>query len=156
MNRDPRIAKVEQVIEPVLKEKNLELVDIEFKREAAGSVLRVYLDTKEGGISLDELSGASQAISPLLDEASVIEQKYILEVSSPGIERPLTRPEHFKRFLGSKVLIKTIKPVENRKQFKGMLIEAGDNDFVVKTDENSFTIAYEDVSKARLQVDIGF
>jgi ribosome maturation factor RimP len=156
MNRDPRIAKIEQVIEPVLENENLELVDIELNREAVGLVLRIYLDSKEGGIGLDEIAKASQAINPLLDSTVLIEQKYVLEVSSPGIERPLSKPDHFKRFVGSKVLVKTVKPISKRKQFKGKLTEADNDMFVVETDGNSYEIAYENVSKARLQVDIEF
>jgi ribosome maturation factor RimP len=92
----------------------------------------------------------------LLDEAGVIDQKYMLEVSSPGIERPLTKPDHFKQFVGSKVLVKTVIPIENRKQFKGTLKSAGDKDFVVEIDGKEYVIAYENVSKARLRVDIEF
>jgi ribosome maturation factor RimP len=156
MNRDPRIAKIEKVIEPALISENLELIAVELKREAAGLVLRIYLDSKSGRISLDEIAKATRAINPLLDEAGVIDQKYMLEVSSPGIERPLTKPDHFKQFVGSKVLIKTVKPIENRKQFKGTLKSADDKDFVVDIDGKEYVIAYENVSKARLRVDIEF
>jgi ribosome maturation factor RimP len=156
MNRDPRIAKIEKVIEPALISENLELIAVELKREAAGLVLRIYLDSRSGRISLDEIAKATQAINPLLDEAGVIDQKYMLEVSSPGIERPLTKPDHFKQFVGSKVLIKTVKPIENRKQFKGTLKSADDKDFVVEIDGKEYVIAYENVSKARLRVDIEF
>ncbi|MBI4734353.1 MAG: ribosome maturation factor RimP [Rubrobacteridae bacterium] len=156
MNRDSIIGKIEQTIEPILKRDALELVAIELSREAVGLVLRIYLDTVEGGIGLDEIAKASQTINPLLDEAGLIEQKYTLEVSSPGIERPLTKPDHFKRFTGSKVFVKTQKPIENRKQFKGKLVEARDEDFVVEIDDKSYVIAYENVSKARLQIDIKF
>src|SRR3990172_3147571 len=105
MKRDPRVEAVERLIEPVIVERGLELVDIELKREAIGLVMRIYLDALVGKISLDALGEASQAIGKVLDEADVIRQQYTLEVSSPGIDRPLTKPEHFKRFVGSKVLV---------------------------------------------------
>jgi ribosome maturation factor RimP len=156
MNRDPRAEKVEKLIEPVAENEDLEIVDVDLVREPAGLVLRILLDTKEGGVNLDKLSKASQQISAILDDADVISQKYMLEVSSPGIERPLKKPEHFKRFVGSKVFVKTGIAIGKRKQFKGKLVEAGDNGFVVEVDGERFEIAYENVSKARLQVDIEF
>ncbi len=156
IDHDPRIEKVEQLIEPIIEKEGLELVDIELKREAVGLVLRIYLDIREGGVSLDQLADASQLISRVLDKADIVTQKYALEVSSPGIERPLTRPEHFKRFVGAKVSVKVKKPIEKRKQFKGKLIEAGDKGFTVDIDGERFEIAYDNVSKARLQVDIEF
>jgi len=156
MNRDPRIKTIEQLIEPVVTKEGLELVDIELKREAIGLVLRIYIDTKEGGVSLDTLSKASQSISKILDEADTIKQKYTLEVSSPGIERPLTKPDHFKRFVGSKIQVKTEKPLEKRKQFKGQLVEAGDESFVLEVNGERFEIMYDNVAKARLHVEIEF
>ncbi|HCG99770.1 MAG TPA: hypothetical protein DE036_08330 [Actinobacteria bacterium] len=72
------------------------------------------------------------------------------------MERPLTKPEHFKRFAGSKVLVKTDKAIENRKNFKGLLVEAGDTGFVVEVDEARFEIDYDNVARARLEVDIEF
>ncbi len=156
MDRDPRVERIEQLIEPVLENEGLELVDIELKREAVGLVLRIYLDTKEGGISLDRLADASHKISEILDKTDVVTQKYTLEVSSPGIERPLTKPEHFKRFVGSKVSVKAKKPIEKRRQFKGKLVEAGDKDFTIEIDGEHFEIAYNNVAKVHLQVDIEF
>jgi len=156
VKRDPRVERIKDLIDPVIDREGLELVDIELKREAIGLVLRILVDTKEGGISLDEVAKASQSIGKVLDEADVIEQKYTLEVSSPGIERPLTRPEHFKRFVGSNVLVKTEKPVGNRRKFKGELIEASDTSFVVKTDDERYEIPYENVVKANLQVKLEF
>lgn len=156
MTRDPRTETIKQLIEPIADKEGLELVDVELKREAVGLVLRILLDAKEGAIGVDVLAKASQAISKVLDEADVIKQNFTLEVSSPGIERPLTKPDHFKRFVGSKVLIKTEKPLKNRKQFKGQLIEAGDENFVVEVNGERFEISYHNVAKARLQVEIEF
>jgi ribosome maturation factor RimP len=156
MNRDPKIGLIEQLIEPIVEREGLELIDIELKREAIGLVLRILLDTKEGGVGLDTLAEASQKIGAVLDEANVITQKYTLEVSSPGIERPLTKPEHFKKFIGSKISVKTIKPIDKRKQFKGQLIEAKDEGFIIETNGQRVEIPYDNVSKARLQAEIKF
>ncbi|MBE0447637.1 MAG: ribosome maturation factor RimP [Actinobacteria bacterium] len=156
MNRKPRIETIERLIEPIIDKEGLELVDIELKREAIGLVLRIFLDTKEGGISVDELARASQAVGKILDEADIIRQNYTLEVSSPGVERPLTKPEHFKRFVGSKVSVKTKEPLEKRRQFKGQLVEAGDESFVVEVNGERFEIRYSNTAKAHLQVEIEF
>jgi ribosome maturation factor RimP len=156
MSRVTTIAEIEQIIEPILKDDGFELVHLELNREAVGLVLRIYIDTETGGIGLDEVAKVSQSISPLLDEAGLIDQNYVLEVSSPGLERPLSKPEHFKRFLGSMVSVKTLRRIENRKQFKGKLVEAQDMDFVVEIEGRTYVIPYENVSKARLQVDIQF
>jgi ribosome maturation factor RimP len=156
MSRVSTIAGIEQIIEPVLKSEGFELVSLELNKEAVGLVLRVYIDTLAGGIGLDDVTKASRLINSLLDEAGLIDQKYTLEVSSPGIERPLSKPEHFKRFLGSNVFVKTLKRIENRKQFKGKLVEAHDENIVVEIEGRTYVIPYENVSKARLQVDIKF
>jgi ribosome maturation factor RimP len=156
MNRDLRVAKIEQVIEPILADCDLEIIAIELNREAVGLVLRIFLDSRSGSIELDEIAKASRTISPLLDEADILEQKYMLEVSSPGIERPLSKPEHFKRFVGSKVIVKTAKPLRERKQFKGKLVKAGNNDFEIESDGDIYKITYDNVKRARLQVDIEF
>ena len=156
MKRDAKIDQVEQLLMPILDRSDLELVDIELKREAIGLVLRILLDGTAAAVGIDALAKASKDIGKLLDETGLIEQKFTLEVSSPGIERPLTKPEHFKRFAGSKVLVKTDKAIENRKNFKGLLVEAGDTGFVVEVDEARFEIDYDNVARARLEVDIEF
>lgn len=156
MKRDAKIDQVEELLLPALDGSELELVDIEFKREAVGLVLRILLDGKAAPIGVDELAQASKKLGKLLDEAGLIEQKCTLEVSSPGIERPLTKPAHFKRFEGSNVQVKTEKAIENRKNFKGRLLEAGDTGFVIEIDEARVEIDYDNVAKARLQVDIEF
>lgn len=156
MNRDAKLEKLEKLIEPIAEREDLELVDVELVREPVGLVLRILLDTREGGIAVDKLSKVSHEVSAILDETDIVAQKYMLEVSSPGIERPLRKPEHFKRFVGSKVSVKTVKPIGKRKQFKGQLLEADDNGFVVEVDGERIAITYDNVSKARLQVDIKF
>ncbi len=98
--------KIEEVVTPVLEDLGLELVDLEYKCEQHGWVLRFYLD-KEGGITLDDCADASREISSLLDVEDVIQTAYNLEVSSPGIERPLKKLKDFERFIGQQVKIKS-------------------------------------------------
>ncbi len=119
-------AKIEQLVTPLLDELALELVDMEYRREPGGWVLRFYLD-KDGGITLDDCAAASRQISSLLDVEDIIPNAYNLEVSSPGLERPLKKRADFERFAGQRVKLKTIDPVDpdgtskRRKTFTGVL-----------------------------------
>ena len=123
------MGKIEDTIwkmaEPVVLENGLELIDVEYVKEGAEWYLRLFLD-KEGdeGVALDDCELISRKLSDLLETADPIAQAYRLEVSSPGIERPLKRTKDFQRFQGEKVQIKTFSDVEGKKQFIGIL---GDN-----------------------------
>ncbi len=122
------IEKIADLVQPVLEDLGLELVDLEYKREPHGWTLRFFLD-KEGGITLDNCADASREISSLLDVEDVIPTAYNLEVSSPGIERPLKTREHFLRFVGEQIKLKTILPVavedgkKAQKTFMGTLVD---------------------------------
>ena len=109
-----------ELIEPVLRERGLELVDVELAPGGRGQVLRVIAD-REGGIDLEELSRLSRELSVLLDVSEPIPGRYTLEVSSPGINRPLTRPEHFVRFVGQKVRVRAGEPIGGQRNFVGRL-----------------------------------
>jgi ribosome maturation factor RimP len=154
MKKDKR-AEVEEAIKPILEWRNLELVDIQLKKEPRGLVLRIFLD-KEGGIDLDTITEASEAISAALDSIEPIPGRYILEVSSPGIERPLNKPENFKRFLGERVEVRTEEPIAGRRKFTGILMTAGEKIFTIKCDEREYEIAYKNVLKAHLKPELKF
>ena len=113
--------KVTEVIEPVLREQGLELVDLEFRQEGRGQTLRLLVD-REGGVDLDTLSRLSRELADLLDVAEPIAGRYTLEVSSPGINRPLTRPEHFVRYQGKKARIRTAQPIDGQRNFVGEIL----------------------------------
>src|SRR5207247_10256016 len=100
----------------------IEIVDIEFRHEGhrGGKVLRLYID-KEGGPNVDDLSRVSHQLSDLLDSHDTVEGAYTLEVSSPGINRPLTRPEHFARFVGKRIRVRTRDMIDSRRSSLGML-----------------------------------
>jgi ribosome maturation factor RimP len=118
--------KIERLVQPLLDDLGFELVDLEYKSEGRGWMLRFYLD-KEGGITLDDCAQASREISSLLDVEDVIDTAYNLEVSSPGIERPLKKLAHFGRFTGELAKIKTLDAIDpaqtgrNKKTFIGTL-----------------------------------
>ena len=108
------------LVEPLLDEQGAELVDVEVRFEGRGQVVRVLVD-RQGGIDLDSLSRLSREISDHLDVAEPLPGRYTLEVSSPGIDRPLRRPEHFARYVGKKVRVRSHLPLEGQRNFVGTL-----------------------------------
>lgn len=111
---------VYDICAPVAERMKFEIWDIRFEKEGASWFLRVFID-KEGGITIDDCEAFSRAIDALIDEADPIEQSYYLEVSSPGLDRELVKPEHFARYIGSVVDIRTIRPVDGVRDFTGAL-----------------------------------
>ncbi len=124
---DPTIERVWKLAAPLAAQEGMEIIDIEFRREGgrAGRVLRLYLD-KQGGPSMDDISRVSRALSDVLDLETAIDTAYTLEVSSPGINRPLRRPEHFSRVVGKRVRVRTRDEVNGRRSFLGILSEVAD------------------------------
>lgn len=114
------VAVVREIAKPIAEELGLEIWDVRFLKEGSQWYLRIFID-KDGGVSIDDCVDFTHAINKPLDEADPIEQAYCLEVSSPGIERELVRDEHFEKSLGKKVMLKTIRPVDGEREFKGVL-----------------------------------
>lgn len=127
----------------------LEVVDVEYRREGGGWVLRVFID-KPGGVTLDDCQAVSHALGQRLDEADPIPNRYSLEVSSPGIERPLKRPADFERFAGLRVQIRTFAPLDGRRNFKGELVGLVEGAVVVRTDTGQVAIPQDMVARANL------
>jgi len=143
------IEKVKAIIEPELGSRGLEIVDVEYKREPIGQVLRFYIDRPQG-INLDTCSEASAVISDLLDGSDILKNEYALEVSSPGIERRLTKPEHFIRFVGETAVIKTGFAHGGRKRFTGVLTRADEAGFTLDTSDGPIDFEYSGVTRANL------
>ena len=114
-------ATIEEIVQPIVDAKNFEIVDIEYVKEAGEYYLRVYLD-KEGGISLSDCEVVSRELSEILDKKDPIKDNYFLEVSSPGLDRPLKKEKDFIRYAGYDVEIKLYKPLNGTKQLEGGLI----------------------------------
>lgn len=129
---------VRALAEPLAKELGLIIWDITFTKEGADWYLRIFID-KEGGVGIDDCVDLTRAINPVLDSEDPIPQEYTLEVSSPGINRKLTRPEHFEAFLEAPVRVKLIRPLENGvRELEGILIDVAENgDFEVITEEDT-------------------
>lgn len=138
-----------QLLEPIILAEGMELVELEYRRESAGWVLRLFIDRPDG-ITVDDCARISQVAGDLLDVADLIENPYHLEVSSPGLNRPLRKPEHFKMQQGNTIEIKTALPLENRRKFKGILLEAGSEEISIDCHGQIFRIPLELVERARL------
>ncbi len=149
---DPSVNSVADILAPILDEGHIELVDIEFKNEAGGKVLRVYLD-KPGGIKLDDCAKVSRNLSVLLDVNDVIGSSYNLEVSSPGLRRPLRKESDFERFAGKKVKIKTNEIIEDRKNFIGNLMGIEKKIVSVDVDGKLYSLPLDSIKKANLELD---
>ena len=123
---------------PLAAELGLTLWDVTFTKEGADWYLRIFID-KPGGVSIDDCVDMMHAVNPVLDSEDPIPQEYTLEVSSPGINRKLTRPEHFEAFLEAPVHVKLIRPLENGvRELEGILIDVLENgDFEIITDEET-------------------
>jgi ribosome maturation factor RimP len=126
---------VTPLITPAIEALGIELYDIEYLKEGGDFILRLYID-KEGGVDLNACEAVSTAASAVLDEHDPISAAYLLEVSSPGIERKLVKDSHFARYIGHKVKIKLFAPLDNRKAFTGVL-SAYDDGVITLTDENN-------------------
>ena len=136
---------VEALVRPVVESAGLELVEVTFAKERGRPVLRVTID-KEGGVDLDTIASASDQISRRLDLEEFTPGKYQLEVSSPGIERPLRAPRDFMRKVGERVKVKTTQPAATH---LGILAAATEHAVTVTTDAGDVTIAYADIGAAR-------
>ncbi len=145
------LERLRQLIEPVLDGMGRELVHIEFSGGSGGRTLRLYVENREGaGINVDELSEVSRDVGAMLDVEDVIPGSYQLEVSSPGLDRPLGKIEDYERFAGRKANIQTREPLDGRKRFKGILRGNEDNSVVIEIDGNTVKIPWDTVKKANL------
>lgn len=149
------VRRVWELTAPLAFKAGLEIVDIELKPEGGrgGRVLRVYLD-KEGGPSLEEISRVSRDLSDLLDEhEDVVEGNYTLEVSSPGVNRPLRRPEHFARFVGKKIRVHTRDKINGRHSFLGLLLEVSSETIALDQDGARWEIPFSLIEKSNYEHD---
>jgi ribosome maturation factor RimP len=144
--------EVRQVVEPILESQGLELVDLEYQRESQGWVLRIYLD-REGGVSLEDCAGISHEVGAVLEVKDLIPSSYILEVSSPGLTRPLKKPEDFNKFRNQMVKIKLYEPFDGRKNFKGTLLGLEGDRVRVEVEQQVYELPLQRIAKANLEID---
>ena len=136
-------------LEPELAEQGYELVEIEFVGAGASRTLRLYVD-KEAGITLDDCQAVSQLVSALLDTADYVDDRYLLEVSSPGVDRPVRKQADFERFVGERVKVSVHTPTGGRRRFKGILQGFRDGLVVLDCDGTRCEVHIENVKRAKL------
>jgi ribosome maturation factor RimP len=146
------LKEIERLIEPVLAEMGIALVDMEYRSGQGRRVLRIYAD-RPTGINLDDCAMVSREIGNLLDVKDLLQQHYVLEVSSPGLNRPLKREKDFLRAIGQKVKVKTAVPLKGRRNFSGVLQSFENGTLQLKLDDTVILIPEESVNKANLEFD---
>jgi ribosome maturation factor RimP len=144
------VRQVWDLTEPVVRAEGMEIIEIEYRRESVGWVLRMYVDRDEG-VSVDDCARISRVVGDLLDVADIIYNPYHLEVSSPGLDRPLRKREHFAKCIGKVVEIKTLLPLVTRRNFKGILKDVGTGEVTVECDNQLFEIPFSNMDRARLR-----
>jgi len=145
--------RVRAIADPILSAEGMELVEVEYRREARGWVLRLFID-KEGGVTLDDCTRISHEVGRSLDVEDFILARYTLEVSSPGLTRPLKSGKDFIRFCNHLIKVKTFSPIENQRQFKGRLLKVFDNRIEIETEGGIFQIPLSNVAKANLELEL--
>ena len=147
------VQKTEALVEPILQKHQFELVDVEFVKEGSNRYLRAYID-KPGGITIDDCEAVSRIFSDKLDELDFIEDAYIMEVSSPGLGRPLKKEKDYVRSMGKEVEIRTYRPINKEKEFYGILSAYDESSVTITTEEQKEqTFEKADIALIRLAFD---
>ena len=137
------------LLESSIENMGYELVHLELAGQGKNAILRIYIDAP-GGIQVDDCESVSRHVSALLDVEDPLSGSYVLEVSSPGLDRPLVNPGHFKQFLGDQARIVMATHILGRRRFTGQMVVADDEMVVVEVDGESFELPYKDMESARL------
>ncbi|MEJ2343866.1 MAG: ribosome maturation factor RimP [Gammaproteobacteria bacterium] len=137
------------LLEPAIAALGYELVGIEYRRQPKNNLLRVYID-QDSGITLEDCEQVSHQLSGVLDVEDPIKGHYTLEVSSPGLDRPLFKAEHFERFAGNKVRVRTGAPHQGRRNWTGVLRGLEGDDVVVEVDGDEIRLPLDSIEQARL------
>ena len=142
--------EIENLLAPAIQALGLELLGVEYSAGSSSALLRLYIDAADHPVNLDDCEAVSREVSALLDVHDPIDAQYTLEVSSPGIERPLFRPEHFARFAGELARVSVDLPVDGRRRFHGRILRVEGDEIVLEQDGNEVRLPHANISKARL------
>lgn len=145
--------KVREATRDLLAGLNLELVDVEFARQAGSSSLRVSID-RPGGVNVDDCARASELIGQVLEREKVFRDSYVLEVMSPGLDRPLKRPADFTASIGRKAKVKLFEPVEGKRRYTGTITAAREDAFSLDAGGQEVELRYDELSSARLEPEL--
>jgi ribosome maturation factor RimP len=143
---------IEELVTPTLIENRLELVDVEYKKEGKNWFLRIFID-KEGGVTVDDCTRVSRLIEDLIEVEEVVPSSYTLEVSSPGLDRPLKKEEDFLRFKGKRAHVTTYTPIHEQKNFKGTIQDFQKDVLFLEIDRQRVEIPRNQIAKAKLEIE---
>lgn len=144
------LEKVEQTVTPVLDDLGFDLAERQFVQAHGQWVLRLYIDRKEGSVTLADCEQVSRAVEGILDVEDMVPHPYCLEVSSPGIERPLRRPRDFERFKGAVIDLTAREPIQGRRHFRGVLKGLEKENIIVEDEQGPWQIPFSLFKKARI------
>jgi len=146
------VERVREIAAPLLMNEGVELVEVQYRREARGWVLRLTID-KEGGVTLDDCGRMSQAVGRELDVEDFISAPYVLEVSSPGLTRPLRSEKDFIKHCNRLIKLRTVDPINSRQQFKGRLLRVSNSQIELEIEEGIVQIPLAKIAKANLEIE---
>ena len=148
------IDRLETLLRPVIEDLGYEYVGIEYASNPKNRVVRIYIDQPETGIGLEDCEVVSREVSALMDVEEPVPGQYTLEVSSPGVERPLFTAEHFQRFLGEQASVQLQVPLDGRRKFRGTIVGVDDGVVTLLVDNQSVALPVSAMAKARLKPDL--
>jgi ribosome maturation factor RimP len=146
--------RLQTLLEPVIEDLGYELVGVEYLPNPKNRVVRIFIDRDPEGIGVEDCERVSREVSALMDVEEPVPGQYTLEVSSPGVERPLFTGAHFARFTGESASVQMAVPVENRRRFKGVIVAADDRAVTLNVDGQSYELAVADMARAHLAPDL--
>jgi len=143
--------RISELAAEYLKQNNMELIEIIYRREQGGMALRITVDTQDG-VTIDECEALNNYLSELLDREDIIQEHYLLEVSSPGLDRPITTDRDFKRSMNKELEITTYEAIDMRKTHEGKLIGMDKDKIVIESNGISTVMPREKIARARLNI----
>jgi ribosome maturation factor RimP len=146
------VQKLNELIQPLVEDLGYDFVGLEYNSSGKHSVLRIYIDGEEG-VGIEDCETVSRETAALLDVKDPIKSHYNLEVSSPGLDRPLFRPAHYEEFTGCVAQINLYAPQDGRRKFSGMILKAGESTVSIEQDGQEVALEYDNIAKARLVPD---
>jgi len=147
--------EVFKIAKPIVKANGLELIELDYLKEGSDWILKVFIDNPDGNLNLDHCEKVSKSLSQELDRCDPIDSSYLLEVSSPGLDRPLKSKKDYEKYIGENILITTYAPYQGSKEFEGKLIDFNDKNVIIKTscDKGVIEIPFSKIANAKLTID---
>ncbi len=152
MSKKDYETRTEELLQPIVEEYGVRIYDVEYVKEGSDWYLRAYID-KDGGVTIDDCENVSRALNVRLDEEDYITDAYILEVSSAGLGRKLSKERHFLQSIGLEVEVKTYKPIEKKKEFVGILKSYENGGVTIESDGTEISFNKEDIANVKLTLD---